>query len=137
MTTTCSGSRPLVAALHKTGFLRIKKFWRTKFLEAYKKHLPFKSLDSLSGIRPSFPAHLKHATVDAYYDAMLPTRDQFQNHTADPAITGHMTATSGRAHVLSRSHGERLHRSPAKHFLVIGPWDPCRHTHADPMKSLA
>src|SRR5712691_4588749 len=54
-----------------------QKFWRTKFLDAYKRHLPFKSLDSFVG-NPSvnFQRILKHPTPDAYYDAMLPTREQ-------------------------------------------------------------
>src|SRR5438067_13052650 len=56
-----------------------QKFWRTKFLDGYKKHLPFKSLDSFVG-HPSanFQRILNHPTADAYYDAMLPTREQFQ-----------------------------------------------------------
>src|SRR6266581_5760358 len=64
-----------------------QKFWRTKFLDAYKKHLPFKSLDSFVG-NPSvnFQRILKHPTAGAYYDAMLPTRDQFQK-IALPILT--------------------------------------------------
>src|SRR5216117_204007 len=63
------------------------KFWRTKFLDAYKKHLPFKSLDSFVG-NPSlnFQRILKHPVVDAYYDAMVPERDQFQK-IALPILT--------------------------------------------------
>ncbi len=59
-----------------------QKFWRTKFLDAYKKHIPFKSLDSFVG-NPSvnFQRILKHPTLDAYYDAMVPTREQFQKIT--------------------------------------------------------
>ena len=64
-----------------------QKFWRTNFLDAYKKHLPFKSLDSFVG-NPSvnFQRILKHPIVDAYYDAMLPTREQFQKITL-PVLT--------------------------------------------------
>jgi len=64
-----------------------EKFWRAKFLDAYKKHLPFKSLDSFVG-NPSanFQRFLKHPMADAYYDAMLPTREQFQK-MATPILT--------------------------------------------------
>ena len=56
-----------------------EKFWRTKFLDAYKKYAAFKTLDSFVG-NPSvnFQRILKHPTADAYYDAMVPTREQFQ-----------------------------------------------------------
>src|SRR5205814_3592123 len=55
------------------------KFWRTKFLDAYKKHIAFNTLDSFVG-NPSqnFQRILKHPTVDAYYDAMVPTSEQFK-----------------------------------------------------------
>ena len=77
-----------------------QKFWRTKFLDAYKKHLPFKSLDSFVGNRSAnFQRILKHPTPDAYYDAMLPTTEQFRN-IAVPVltITGQYDEI-GRAHV--------------------------------------
>src|SRR5207302_105428 len=64
-----------------------QKFWRTKFLDAYKKHIPFKSLDSFVG-NPSlnFQRILKHPVIDAYYDAVVPTREQFQKITL-PILT--------------------------------------------------
>src|SRR5438105_5844087 len=55
------------------------KFWRAKYLEAYKKHIAFKTLDSFVG-NPSisFQRILKHPMADAYYEAMVPTVDQFK-----------------------------------------------------------
>src|SRR5205823_8655215 len=55
------------------------KFWRTKFLDAYKKHIAFKTLDSFVG-NPSvnFQRILKHPTADSYYDAMVPPKEEFQ-----------------------------------------------------------
>ena len=54
------------------------KFWRTKFLDAYKKHIAFKTLDSFAGNSSvNFQRILKHPTADPYYDAMVPTIDQF------------------------------------------------------------
>ena len=103
-----------------------EKFWRTKFLEAYKKYTAFKTLDSFVG-NPSvnFQRILKHPTADAYYDAMVPTREQFQK-IALPilTITGQYdddelgALTYYRDHIASASA-----EVAAKHFLVIGPWD--------------
>jgi len=103
-----------------------QKFWRTKFLDAYKKHLPFKSLDSFLG-SPSvnFQRILKHPTVDAYYDAMMPTRDQFQKITLPIlTITGQYDGDELGALMFYRDHiANASPEARAKHFLIIGPWD--------------
>jgi hypothetical protein len=103
-----------------------QKFWRTKFLDAYKKHTAFKLLDSLVG-NPSvnFQRILKHPMADAYYDAMLPTREQFQKITLPVlTITGQYDGDELGALTYYRDH---LANAPpevrAKHFLIIGPWD--------------
>jgi uncharacterized protein len=103
-----------------------QKFWRTKFLDAYKKHIPFHSLDSFVG-NPSvnFQRILKHPTADSYYDAMVPTVEQFKKITLPIlTITGQYDGdelgalTFYRDHIANASPEARL-----KHFLVIGPWD--------------
>ena len=103
-----------------------QKFWRTKFLDAYKKHLPFKSLDSFVG-NPSvnFQRILKHPMADAYYDAMLPTPEQFQK-IALPilTITGQYDGDELGALTYYRDHlANASSQARAKHFLIIGPWD--------------
>jgi len=103
-----------------------QKFWRTKFLDAYKKHIPFKSLDSFVG-NPSanFQRILKHPTADAYYDAIVPTAAQFQK-IALPilTITGQYDGDELGALTFYRDHmANALPEARAKHFLVIGPWD--------------
>ena len=103
-----------------------QKFWRTKFLDAYKKHLPFNSLDSFVG-NPSvnFQRILEHPTADAYYDAMLPTREQFQK-IAMPilTITGQYDGDELGALTYYRDHlANASPQARAKHFLIIGPWD--------------
>ena len=103
-----------------------QKFWRTKFLDGYKKHLPFKSLDSFVG-NPSanFQRILNHPTADAYYDAMLPTREEFQE-IALPilTITGQYDGDELGALTYYRDHlANASPQARAKHFLIIGPWD--------------
>src|SRR5437667_12432458 len=103
-----------------------QKFWRMKFLDAYKKHIPFKSLDSFVG-NPSvnFQRILKHPTPDAYYDAMLPTREQFQKITL-PILTITRQYDGDELGALTYYRDHFANASPqarAKHFLIIGPWD--------------
>jgi putative CocE/NonD family hydrolase len=103
-----------------------QKFWRTKFLDAYKKHIPFKSLDSFVG-NPSinFQRVLKHPMVDAYYDAMVPTHEQFQKINI-PVLTITAQYDGDELGALSYYRDHLANSSPevrAKHFLVIGPWD--------------
>ncbi len=103
-----------------------QKFWRTKFLDAYKKHIAFKTLDSFVG-NPSanFQRILKHPTSDAYYDAMVPTHEQFQKITLPIlTITGQYDDDELGALTFYRDHvANASAESRAKHFLVIGPWD--------------
>ncbi len=103
-----------------------QKFWRTKFLDAYKKHIPFKSFDSFVG-NPSvnFQRILKHPMADGYYNAMVPTREQFQKINLPVlTITGQYDGDELGALTFYRDH--LANASPevrTKHFLVIGPWD--------------
>ena len=103
-----------------------QKFWRTKFLDAYKKHLPFKSLDSFVG-NPSvnFQRILKHPTADAYYDAMVPMIEQYKKITLPIlTITGQYDGDELGALTFYRDHiANASPEARAKHFLIIGPWD--------------
>ena len=102
------------------------KFWRTKFLDAYKKHIPFKSLDSFVGNpSPNFQRIIKHPTADAYYDAMAPTAEQFKQMTLPIlTITGQYDGDELGAMTFYRDHiANASPEARAKHFLVIGPWD--------------
>ena len=103
-----------------------QKFWSTKFLDAYKKHIPFKSLDSFVG-NPSanFQRILKHPVADAYYDAMVPSREQFQKITLPVlTITGQYDGDELGALAFYRDHiANASPEARTKHFLIIGPWD--------------
>jgi uncharacterized protein len=103
-----------------------QKFWRTKFLEAYKKHIAFKSLDSFVG-NPSanFQRILKHPMADAYYDAMVPTVEQFKKITLPIlTITGQYDGDELGAMTFYRDHiANASPETRVKHFLIIGPWD--------------
>src|SRR5207237_4334699 len=102
-----------------------QKFWRTKFLDAYKQHIAFKMLDSFVGNpSPNFQRILKHPTPDSYYEAMLPTREQFQKITLPLLTTTRHydgdevgALTSHRDHLASASLDTQ-----SRHHLVIGGW---------------
>jgi uncharacterized protein len=102
------------------------KFWRTKFLDAYKKHIAFSTLDSFVGNpSQSFQRILKHRTPDAYYDAMTPSLDQFKKISLPIlTITAQYDGDEMGAMMYYRDH---IANAPpdvrAKHFLIIGPWD--------------
>jgi hypothetical protein len=103
-----------------------RKFWRTKFLDAYKKHVPFKSLDSFVGNpSPNFQRILKHPVIDGYYDAMGPSAEQFRKVSLPIlTITGQYDGDELGALTYYRDHLKNA--SPEvrrKHFLIIGPWD--------------
>ena len=103
-----------------------QKFWRTKFLDAYKQHIAFKMLDSFVGNpSPNFQRILKHPTADSYYDAMVPTREQFQKITLPIlTITGQYDGDELGALTFYRDHlANASPETHARHFLVIGPWD--------------
>ena len=103
------------------------KFWRRKNLESYRQHIPFKSLDSFIVGSPiaNFQRILKHPMVDAYYDTMIPNKDQYSKLTLPIlTITGQYDGDEEGAMDYYRNH---LANAPAdvraKHFLIIGPWD--------------
>jgi len=103
-----------------------EKFWRTKYLEAYKKYVAFKTLDSIvGGPLPNFQRILKHPTADAYYDAMVPTKEQYQKISIPIlTITGQYDGDELGALTFYRNHmASATADVAAKHFLIIGPWD--------------
>ncbi|MDQ6655345.1 MAG: CocE/NonD family hydrolase, partial [Verrucomicrobiota bacterium] len=101
-------------------------FWKGKFLAAYREHLPYKELDSFVGNpSPNFQRFVAHPAQDAYWDAMLPTAEQFSKIKLPIlTITGQYDGDEAGAMAFYRDH--LANASPeerARHFLVIGPWD--------------
>lgn len=101
-------------------------YWRTKFLAAYRRHIPFKSLDSFIGNPfPNFQRFIQHPTRDSYYDGVTPSADQFKK-IAIPilTITGQYDDDEYGALTYYRDHFANASAAVlAKHYLVVGPWD--------------
>jgi len=97
-----------------------------KKCEMYRNHVPFNQFDVLNGkATPAFQTWLKHPAVDAYWDAMNPTNEDYariDKHIL--TITGHFDADQTGALTHYRRHVQ--YASPEKHknhYLIIGPWD--------------
>jgi putative CocE/NonD family hydrolase len=73
----------------------------------------------------NFQRILKHPAADSYYDAMVPTKEEFQKMSLPIlTITGQYDGDELGAMTFYRDH--MANASPearAKHFLIIGPWD--------------
>ena len=101
-------------------------FWGARTHEYYDGHLAFKEYDLIAG-NPSavFQKWVAHPIPDAYYDAMVPTPEQYKR-IAFPilTITGHYDGDQPGAFTYYKRHME--YGSPdatQNHYLIIGPWD--------------
>ncbi len=101
-------------------------FWNAKTRAYYHTHGAFDQYDKLAGNpSPIFQKWLQHPTPDSYYDAMVPTADQYKN-LALPilTITGHYDGDQPGAFTFYKRHMQYgSEDSKAKHYLIIGPWD--------------
>jgi len=102
------------------------EFWTEKFFELYSRHLAFRELDRLVGNpSPVFQKWLDHPTPDAYYDAMVPSPEQYAKMKFPIlTITGAYDGDQPGAMTFYTRHMH--YGSPdavANHFLIFGPWD--------------
>ncbi len=101
-------------------------FWNARTHEYYDSHAAFKEYDRIAG-NPSavFQKWVEHPILDAYYDAMAPTPEQYKR-IAFPilTITGHYDGDQPGAFTYYKRHME-YGTADAKqnHYLIIGPWD--------------
>ena len=101
-------------------------FWTAKFHQLYVEHRPFKELDQIVGNTSThFQTWLKHPTPDAYWQAMVPSPDQYKRMNVPIlTITGHYDGDQTGAMTYYREHTK--YGSPEardRHYLIIGPWD--------------
>ncbi|HSB12319.1 MAG TPA: CocE/NonD family hydrolase [Blastocatellia bacterium] len=101
-------------------------FWTDKFHQLYAEHRPFKELDKVVGNTSThFQTWLAHPIPDAYWQAMVPTPDQYRRMNIPIlTITGHYDGDQNGAMQYYREHMK--YGSPEArdhHYLIIGPWD--------------
>ena len=101
-------------------------FWHPKLLERYLEHRPLREFDKIVGnLSTVFQKHLDHPVPDAYWDAMVPTVDDYKRINI-PILTrtGHYDSRQRGALEYYRRH--MAYGTPEgreKHYLIIGPWN--------------
>jgi putative CocE/NonD family hydrolase len=101
-------------------------FWGAKAREYYDGHLAFKEYDRIAGNpSPVFQKWLQHPIPDAYYDAMVPTPEQYKRISFPIlTITGHYDGDQPGAFTYYKRHMEYgTAEAKQNHYLIIGPWD--------------
>lgn len=102
------------------------EFWSSKAREMYDQHLAFRDYDKLVG-NPLlvFQKWVQHPIPDAYYDAMVPTSDDYKKITVPIlTITGHYDGDQPGAFEYYKRHMRYgTAQAKANHYLIIGPWD--------------
>lgn len=101
-------------------------FWSAKLREMYGAHSAFEEYDKLIGNpSPIFQKWLQHPTPDAYYDAMVPSPEQYKRLSLPIlTITGHYDGDQAGAFTFYKRHMEYgTAEAKANHYLIIGPWD--------------
>ena len=101
-------------------------FWSAKTREYYDTHAAFREYDRIAG-NPNavFQKWLDHPIPDAYYDAMVPTPDEYKRiQFPILTITGHYDGDQPGAFTYYKRHMEYGNpEAKANHYLIIGPWD--------------
>jgi putative CocE/NonD family hydrolase len=100
--------------------------WGAKSREMYMAHSAFQDYDKLVGNPlPVFQKWLKHPTPDAYYDAMVPSPEQYKRISVPIlTITGDYDGDQAGAFSFYKRHMQfGAPEAKANHYLIIGPWD--------------
>lgn len=101
-------------------------FWAAKARQYYDEHRAFNEYDRIVG-NPSavFQKWVQHPTPDAYYDAMVPSPEQYKRISFPIlTITGHYDGDQPGAFTYYKRHMEYgTADAKANHYLIIGPWD--------------
>lgn len=101
-------------------------FWTSKSREMYLAHSAFQDYDKLVGNSSTvFQKWLKHPVPDAYYDAMVPSPEQYKRMSVPIlTITGHYDGDQPGAFTFYKRHMQYgTTEAKANHYLIIGPWD--------------
>jgi hypothetical protein len=101
-------------------------FWGAKSRELYKSHAAFETYDTVVGNPlPVFQKWLQHPIPDAYYDAMVPSQEQYAKISVPIlTITGHYDGDQPGAFTFYKRHmAYGTAEAKANHYLIVGPWD--------------
>lgn len=96
--------------------------WNSLYSKHYEMGTSFRSLDSLDGLpNPNFQADTKHPTYDAYWQDMMPYKEDFaQINIPVLSTTGYYDGGQIGAMYYLREH--YAYNPNAEHYLIIGPY---------------
>jgi uncharacterized protein len=101
-------------------------YWSSKARDMYMSHAAYQTYDKLVGNPSSvFQKWMAHPVPDAYYDAMVPSPEQYKKISVPIlTITGHYDGDQPGAFTYYQRHMQYgTAEAKAKHYLIIGPWD--------------
>jgi len=101
-------------------------YWRDNFSDWYTSGRPFRELDAIVGNpSPTFQEWLAHPRLDEYWDAYLPTAEQFARIDLPIlTITGCYDVNQlGALHHYREHLRNASPEAAARHYLIVGPWD--------------
>ncbi|MFC2164135.1 CocE/NonD family hydrolase [Acidobacteriota bacterium] len=106
-----------------------KKFktWEDVSLEVYLKHLPYSSMDKISGKElPTYHKWISHPMQDAFWDSLFPTKEEHER--IDFPILSVVGGWSDGGHIggltfykNQMNYGKESAKK--NHHLIIGPWE--------------
>jgi uncharacterized protein len=101
-------------------------FWTAKAREIYMSHAAYQGYDKLVGNPLAvFQKWVAHPTPDSYYDAMVPSPEQYKRISMPIlTITGHYDGDQPGAFTYYKRHMQYgTAEARANHYLIVGPWD--------------
>lgn len=88
----------------------------------YEKGIAYKSMDSLDGLpNPQFRERLLHPTYDAYWQNMIPYKEEFA-HINIPILTTTGYYDGGQIGTFYYLREHVKYNKKAEHYVVIGPY---------------
>ncbi|MFH1568113.1 MAG: CocE/NonD family hydrolase, partial [Gemmatimonadota bacterium] len=100
-------------------------FWAGKVRQYHGGQAPFRHLDALLGFpSPIFQTWVQHPGLDAYWDALAPSPQDFARLDLPVlTITGYYDEGQLSPVTYFRRHHQYGGAAAARHILLIGPWD--------------
>jgi putative CocE/NonD family hydrolase len=99
-----------------------RKRWRNLNMKWYEKGISYANMDDLDSLRnPQFKERMLHPTYDAYWQDMMPYKEEF-SHINIPVLstTGYYDGGQIGAFHYLKEHTK--YNKNAEHYLVIGPY---------------
>ncbi|MEE8608413.1 MAG: CocE/NonD family hydrolase [Nitrospiraceae bacterium] len=101
-------------------------FWHQKLRELYLEHRPLREFDKIVGNTSTvWRKWLDHPVPDAFWDAMVPTVDDYKRiNIPILTITGHYDGRQRGALEYYRRHmAYGTLEGREKHYVILGPWN--------------